>query len=81
MIIEMSGDTFAKNLVYLRKKYGLSRRTLGKLVGISPLALENIEKGINRPAVRLEVFQRLCEVFHLDSDTLAQINLSTFNAK
>lgn len=79
MIIEMSGETFAKNLVYLRKKYELSRRALAKLIGISPYLLESIEKGITYPSLRLEVFQRLREVFHVDANDLAQIDLSALD--
>ena len=76
MIIEMSGDTFANNLRYLRKKYELSRQALAKLIGISAQTLKNIETGTVYPALDIKAFRRLCEVFQVDANDLAQTDLS-----
>lgn len=76
MIIETSGDTLSKNLVYLRTKYALSRRALAKLIGISPYTLQGIENGTLYPALSAGAFTRICEVFHVSPDTLAQTDLT-----
>ena len=76
MIIYIGGDFFGKNLVYLRKKYRISRRAVAKLAGISAYTLEGIEKGVLYPELKAEVFQRLCEIFHVDSNQLTQTDLT-----
>ena len=76
MIIEMSGDTFPNNLIFLRKKYALSRRALAKLIGLPEITLVRIENGTCVPAMPAEAFMRTCEVFHIDPDSLAQTDLS-----
>lgn len=73
----MSGDTFGNNLAYLRQKYALSRRALARLTGTTEDILKGIETGTLYPEVPIEVFHRMCEVFHLSPDDLAQINLVT----
>lgn len=79
MIVLLNAKIFGKNLVYLRKKYALSRRALAKLIGIGENTLRGIEDQTSSPELRLEVFQRLREVFHVDANDLAQIDLSALD--
>lgn len=79
MIIVMSDDVFRKNLIYLRKKYSVSRRALAKLIGASEWVLQCIEEGTAYPEMQIESFQRICEVFHIHSADLTQIDLSMLN--
>lgn len=65
MIIEFSGDGFAKTLAHLRKKHRLSYRALGRIIGVSPHLLRGIEKGIVCPALSVEAVQRMREAFQL----------------
>ena len=76
MIIVMNGDTLGKNLSYLRKKYALSRRALANLSGAQEDVLKGIEDGSLSPELPIEVFQRMCQIFNLSPDDLAQVNLA-----
>ena len=75
MIINLGSEHFPKNLIYLRKKYALSRKSLAKLIGIPENRLCAIEKGLCYPEVDIAVLNRLCQIFQLTADDLSHINL------
>lgn len=75
MIIEMGDDTFAKNLIYLRKKHRMSRKALASSIGISQYVLKAIENGVTYPALPLDSFDRICQVFQISPDDLVHTDL------
>lgn len=76
MIVVISNPVFGKNMRLLRRKYGLSRKSLAKLLGVDPKLIHQAEapvwsyKGIDfphKPLMQLEALfgininQMLCE--------------------
>ena len=70
MLIDLGDKYFPHNLIYLRKKYALSRKALARLIGISEYRLEAIEKGTCRPAVEFYSLRRLQIIFNLTTNEL-----------
>ena len=54
---------FSKNLKYYRLKSGLSKRKLASLVGVTPVAIGNYEKGTRRPS--MDILKALAEKLHV----------------
>lgn len=77
MKILLSDDYFTDNLIYLRKKYALSRRALARLIGTTEALLKGIEDKTFYPELPIEAYQRLCEVFHIESNDLATKDLTS----
>ena len=76
MQIVISNPVFGKNLRYLRRKYGLSRRSLAKLLGVSTGFLRKVESpfwpqtGIDFPAVP---FSRLGKIFDVNINSMLHL--------
>ena len=75
MIIHLGSAYFPKNLIYLRKKYALSRRALARLTGLSEYRLEAIEKELCYPEVNASVLSRFRDIFQLTTEDLAYTDL------
>lgn len=75
MIINLGSAHFPKNLIYLRKKYALSRKALAKLIGISEYRLNAIEKGMCYPEVDFRTLHRLQIIFELTTNDLGHRTL------
>ncbi len=80
MIVEIRNETFVKNLTYLRKKYFLSCRALGHLIGVSPLLVEYIEKGKRKADLPTFAILRICTVFDVTAKELLDEDLSLIPA-
>lgn len=76
MIIHLGNEFFPKNLIYLRKKYALSRRALARLTGIPEYRIKGIEEGTCYPEVSASGLRRLREIFQLETEDLAGKDLS-----
>ena len=76
MIIHLGNEYFPETLLYLRKKYALSRRALSRLTGIPEYRIKGIEDGIYCPEVSLSNLRRLRDIFQLETDDLSAKNLS-----
>ena len=65
-----------RNILFLRSYYGMSQKTLAKLLGISPHRLRAVEAG--SPQARLYDFhlRRLSEIFHISADALVGTEIS-----
>ena len=59
-----------RNILFLRKHYGVSRKTLAKLLGIPYARLRRVESG--EPVVRMYDFhlKRLADIFNVSADAL-----------
>lgn len=77
MIIYLGKEYFPKNLVYLRKKYALSRRALSRLSGIPEYQIKWIEEGGFYPEITSVSLRRLRQIFHLETEDLMDKDLST----
>lgn len=65
----------AHNLFYLRKKYGLSQKELGKALNMSRQAYSNYERLERMPD--LDMLVRLAQFYNISLDDLILTNLST----
>lgn len=54
---------FSKNLKYYRLKARLTKRELASMVGVTPVAIGNYEKGTRRPSI--EILKALAEKLHV----------------
>ena len=70
MPILVTDDTFGKNLLYVRKKYKLSRLALAKLMGTAQVLIAAWEECRVYPALAPDTLARLCDLFQVDSATL-----------
>lgn len=76
MIVVISNPVFGKNMRFLRRKYGLSRKSLAMLLGVDPKLIRRAEapvwsyQGIDFPhkplmrpekLFRIDINQMLCE--------------------
>ena len=75
MQITINDDTFGKNLLFLRKKYRLSRLALAKLMGTAQVLIAAWEECRVYPVLSPERVARLCTIFMIDSQTLLHTNL------
>lgn len=78
MIIEMSDDIFVENIVALRKKYHMSRKTLALLINIPESLLKRIEEGTLAPALPLESLYRIPRIFNIETNDLVRVRLKPF---
>ena len=72
MLIEFHTDICSRNILYLRKKYSVSRRALARLTGISEYTLQRYENGAFPQIYTDCQLKRLCAVFGLPLDALTQ---------
>ena len=56
------------NIVYLRRHYSLSQKSLAKLLGIGVRTLRKIEQGSKFPRIHAGTLCRLCDIFGIPSD-------------
>lgn len=68
MLITISNPAFGKNLLALRQRYSLSRKALGKLLGITVYTLKKWEDGQLTPMVEQGFLQRLSAIFPQEAD-------------
>jgi DNA-binding XRE family transcriptional regulator len=55
------------NVKFLRRKHGLSKTAMAKILGISPSSLNKLENGV-MPRISSEVVFRLMEHFHVSAE-------------
>ena len=70
MLVDLNNTCFSSNILHLRKRYHLSRRTLASLAGISLRTLCQIEQNRNPPVVDYAVASRFREIFGLPLEIL-----------
>ena len=56
-------DEIAKNLLYYRKKSGLTQKEFAEKLGVKNTAVSNWESGNN--SIDIETLFAACEVFHV----------------
>ena len=52
-------EVFMKNIVWLRKKNGLTKKEMAEVLGISVHSLNKIEKGVFPPRTPVEIVVRI----------------------
>ena len=70
---------FGGNIRYLRGCCGLSRRVLGKLVGVSTREIKKLEDVRGTVHVDYRIFMRLIEVFSVDVSDMTEKDLQKEN--
>ena len=70
MQIEMGNNICIQNIIFLRKKYNISRRGLAKLIGIREYVLRNMEEGRIPTVFTREQLIRISQIFSLSLDEL-----------
>ena len=75
MLIEMGDTTLGRNILFLRKKYHISRRGLSCLTGISIYTLKDWEEERVCPVISQEQLKRISEVFNIPTHQLVHKNL------
>ena len=70
MQIEMGNNICIQNIIFLRKKYNISRRGLAKLIGIREYVLRNMEEGRLPTVFTREQLIRISQIFSLSLDEL-----------
>ena len=71
MVFEFTGsDEFVKNIVYLRKKYCLSRKAMGRLIGLSEYTIKYMEQEKFPLIISYDVLKRLRIVFDVTTEAL-----------
>ena len=75
MLIEMSNTILGKNILFLRKKYHISRRGLSCLIGISIYTLKDWEEERMIPIIDYNQLKRLSEVFNIPGHKLVNNDL------
>ena len=58
---------FCETVSDLRRKYGLSKTAMAKILGISPSSLNKLEDGV-MPRISSEVVIRLMGYFHISAE-------------
>ena len=76
MKIEVTGTKCAKNILYLRKKYCVSRRGLAKLMGMNEYELKGIEEERLYPVFQHPQLMRVGEIFGLPIEDIIYRDLS-----
>ena len=76
MIVIIRSENFVNNLSFLRKKYHLTYRALGHLIGIPPHHVEFIEKRKVYADLPGFAFERLCTIFEVTREDLLNTDLS-----
>lgn len=67
-------EVFATNLKALRKQRNLTMAELGKRLGVSHVAISNIESGKSRPS--LDMIAALAAALHVQPDSLLRPEIS-----
>lgn len=75
MLIEMSDTVFGRNILYLRKKYKLSRTALCNLTEINYYFLRDWEEEEDIAVLTWKQMKRLCAVFDISAESLAHTEL------
>ena len=79
MIVGLANPLFCRNLLFLRKKYCLSKKALGKLTNISPYIIDIMESEI-WPTMGIPVpyasLVRIGVIFMVDCDDMLTKDLS-----
>ena len=78
-IFVLNSDLFYRNFRYLKGKYGLSRRALSRLLGMSVYAIELMEHNQWGDALELSKLERVCQIYNVDFHDLITKNLSEFD--
>ena len=58
-ILETNLNNFANNISYLRKHYGISKKRMSELLGISTATLNKIENGILPKRLSVEILYNI----------------------
>ena len=61
------------NVKFLRRKHGLSKTAMAKILGISPSSLNKLENGV-MPRISSEVVIRLMSYFHISAEEVFEEN-------
>ena len=61
------------NVKFLRRKHGLSKTAMAKILGISPSSLNKLENGV-MPRISSEVVIRLMGYFHISAEEVFEEN-------
>ena len=75
MLIEYPDTVLGRNLLFLRKKYHLSRKALSKLTGISVYTLKDWEEEKIAPVIQWEQLKRISVIFDISTERLVHRNL------
>lgn len=56
---------FLLNVTYLRKRHGLSKRKMAKIMGIGIASLNKMERGDFPPRLKINAILDVCRYFHI----------------
>ena len=70
MNITVTNDIFGKNMLYLRKRFCLSKMGLAKLMGTAVVLINLWETCQVYPTLAPDTISRICMLFRIDSHTL-----------
>ena len=76
MFVNIQDTKLLENVVYLRKRYSVSRRGLARLIGMSEYTLKDMEEGVGLPVIFEDELSRLCLIFETDCETLLHTDMS-----
>lgn len=76
MPVTVTDDLFGKNLLFLRKKYSLSRLALAKLIGTAAVLVGAWEECRVYPTLAPDTLARICTILQTDSHTLLHTQLN-----
>ena len=68
--VALSIKQFLDNIVYLRKKSGLSKKEMTKILGISIGTLNKTEKGDIPPLLKAEIVFNVSDYFNISTEDL-----------
>ena len=75
MKIQLNEDIFPANLVYLRKKHGLSQISLARSTGISVHYIRGIEKGRLPSQLLYSQYRSICDVLKVSPTEMGTLLL------
>lgn len=61
-------DIISKNILFYRKKSGLSQKELANLLGVRNTAISNWENGAN--SIDIDTLFKLCKILNIDINTI-----------
>lgn len=76
MPITVTNDIFGKNLLFLRKKFRLSRLGLAKLLGTAEVLIKLWETCQVYPTLATDTVKRICVIFQTDKHSLLYTDFS-----
>lgn len=62
-------EEIAKNLIYYRKKAGLTQKELADKLGVKNSAVSNWEQGLN--SIDIDTLMKVCEIFNISFDVIS----------